>query len=48
MDYPCFISPKFVNQQLARLIMLHEALITTGCQDVELPILKIRFLSFIY
>ena len=32
--------PKFVNQQLARLDILHEELITSGCHDVELPIFK--------
>ena len=43
MGYPCCICPKFVNQQLARLDMLHEALITAGCHDVELSILIIHF-----
>ena len=43
MGYHRCICPKFVNQQLAQLDTLHEALITSGCQDVELPILKILF-----
>ena len=34
------ICPKFINQQLARLDMLHEALTTSGCHDKELPIKK--------
>ena len=43
MGYHHCICPKFVNQQLAQLDMLHEALITSGCHVVELPILKIIF-----
>ena len=44
MGYYCCICPKFVNQQLvAQLDMLHEALITSECHDVEFPIFKIRF-----
>ena len=46
MGYYHCICPKFVNQQLAQLDMLHmlhEALITSGCHVVELPILKILF-----
>ena len=45
MGYPCSICPKYVNQQLVRLDMLHEALITSGCHDVERPILKIDFFT---
>ena len=43
MGYHRCIFPQFVNQQLAQLDMLHEALITSGCHEVELPILKIIF-----
>ena len=42
MGYHRCICPKFVNQQLAQLDMLHEAL-TSGCHDVELAIFKNRF-----
>ena len=37
------ICPKFVEQQLALLDMIHRAPITSGCHDVELPILKFIF-----
>ena len=43
MGYHRCICPKFVNQQLAQLDMLHEALIASGYHDVELPILKKAF-----
>ena len=43
MGYHRCICPKFFNQQLAQLDMLHGALITSECHDVELPILKIIF-----
>ena len=43
MGYHRCICPKFVNQQLAQLDMLHEAQITSGCHVVELPILKNLF-----
>ena len=48
MGYHRCICPKFVNQQLAQLDMLHEALITSGCHVVELPILKIIFLLHLF
>ena len=47
MGYHHCICAKFVNQQLVQLDMLHEALITSGCHDVEFPIFKM-FFSFIY
>ena len=43
MGYHRCICPKFINQQLAQLDMLHEALITSGCHDVELPIKNFFF-----
>ena len=43
MGYHRCICPKSVNQQLARLNLLNEALITSGCHNVELPILKVIF-----
>ena len=38
MGYPRFICPESVKQQLARLDMLHDALITSDYHKVELPI----------